>query len=209
MEKKIALSILNPTSYLVCLGIKTIENRTWSTDFRGRIYIHSCGEYSYESLIDYPYPVELGKQLDIIAAAVKKVDEDGDAAAFERLSAVEAAKRMGIYESSREGVDFADKIARYQDLLQAHYGVDLYKPDMDDDYNSICDKAVKEKGFFHRNMAIIGSVEIADIQRGVKSVWAQEGCYHWILKNPVLFDKPVINVKGRLRLFDVSNITLP
>lgn len=36
-----ALSIWEPWAYLIAHGFKTIENRTWPTSFRGRIYIHA------------------------------------------------------------------------------------------------------------------------------------------------------------------------
>lgn len=35
-----ALTIKNPWAMLIAAGIKDIENRTWRTNFRGRIYIH-------------------------------------------------------------------------------------------------------------------------------------------------------------------------
>ena len=38
-----ALSIKNPVSYLVAAGVKDVENRTWPTTYRGRLYIHSSG----------------------------------------------------------------------------------------------------------------------------------------------------------------------
>lgn len=36
-----ALSIKQPWAWLICRGLKDIENRTWSTPFRGRIYVHA------------------------------------------------------------------------------------------------------------------------------------------------------------------------
>ena len=36
-----ALSIRQPWAWLVVNGYKDIENRTWSTAFRGRIYVHA------------------------------------------------------------------------------------------------------------------------------------------------------------------------
>ena len=36
-----ALSIKQPWASLIAHGIKDIENRTWKTNFRGRIYIHA------------------------------------------------------------------------------------------------------------------------------------------------------------------------
>ncbi len=39
-----AVSIKQPWAQLIALGIKPIENRTWPTKFRGRIYIHASGK---------------------------------------------------------------------------------------------------------------------------------------------------------------------
>ena len=36
-----ALSIRQPWAWLVVNGYKTIENRTWSTNLRGRVYVHA------------------------------------------------------------------------------------------------------------------------------------------------------------------------
>ena len=36
-----ALSIRQPWAWLIVHGYKDIENRTWSTDFRGRVYVHA------------------------------------------------------------------------------------------------------------------------------------------------------------------------
>jgi len=48
---------------------------------------------------------------------------------------------------------------------------------------------------------IIGSVEIVDCVKNYKSLWATPGMWHWVLRNPVLFDKP-IPAKGSLGLWD-------
>ena len=36
-----ALSIRQPWAWLIVNGYKDIENRSWSTDFRGRVYVHA------------------------------------------------------------------------------------------------------------------------------------------------------------------------
>jgi len=36
-----ALSFKQPWAWLMCKGFKDIENRNWSTKFRGRIYVHA------------------------------------------------------------------------------------------------------------------------------------------------------------------------
>lgn len=52
------------------------------------------------------------------------------------------------------------------------------------------------------NGAIIGSVEIVDCVMNHPSVWAEKGVYNWVLANPVKFEKPILNVKGLLGLWD-------
>ena len=52
--------------------------------------------------------------------------------------------------------------------------------------------------------AIIGSVVIEDCVQNHSSVWAEKGCWNWVLKDAVLFDKPVLNVKGKLSFWDYN-----
>jgi len=67
------------------------------------------------------------------------------------------------------------------------------------------------------NSAIIGSVEIVDCVQDHSSIWAEREAmvyskkhgkdiivpvWNWVLANPVLFDKPITNVKGKLSFWD-------
>lgn len=45
-----ALSIRQPWAWLIAAGYKDIENRGWSTDRRGRIYIHASQRFDSGSL---------------------------------------------------------------------------------------------------------------------------------------------------------------
>jgi len=65
---------------------------------------------------------------------------------------------------------------------------------LDKEFSHVFDNVLKS--------AIIGSVEIIDCVGGSKSVWADKYFWHWILKDPILFDKPITNVKGRLGLWN-------
>jgi len=38
------LSVKQPWAYLLCAGIKDIENRTWKTNYRGRVFIHASAK---------------------------------------------------------------------------------------------------------------------------------------------------------------------
>ena len=55
--------------------------------------------------------------------------------------------------------------------------------------------------------AIIGSVVITDCVQNHPSVWAEKGVWNWVLKDAVLFDKPIRDVKGKLSFwnFNVEN----
>ena len=52
--------------------------------------------------------------------------------------------------------------------------------------------------------AIIGSVVIADCVQNHPSVWAEKGCWHWVLKDPILFENPIENVKGKLGFWEYN-----
>lgn len=48
------ISIKQPWASLICEGIKDIENRTWKTNFRGRVLIHaSAKSWDWRSLMIY------------------------------------------------------------------------------------------------------------------------------------------------------------
>jgi hypothetical protein len=48
---------------------------------------------------------------------------------------------------------------------------------------------------------VLGKVELADIVIDYQSPWADPDCYHWVLKNAVLFEKP-LPAKGKLGLWE-------
>lgn len=59
--------------------------------------------------------------------------------------------------------------------------------------------------------AIIGKVDIVDCVINHPSIWAEHSrgwpsdpkvIYNWVLANPVLFDEPILNVKGKLSLWE-------
>jgi hypothetical protein len=52
------------------------------------------------------------------------------------------------------------------------------------------------------NSAIIGKVDLVDCIKDSKSVWAIPDCWNWVLENPVLFDAPILNVRGYQRIWN-------
>lgn len=123
------LTVKQPWASLIVHGIKDIENRSWSTKFRGRVLIHAAAK--------------------------------GEKRYWSSLSVIQSSK-----------------------LLQSG--------------------SILNKTFFSDlpTGSIIGSVEVVDCVLNHTSVWAEQGVYHWILANPILFEKPIENVKGKLGLWN-------
>ena len=90
-----------------------------------------------------------------------------------------------------------------------------------DDNQTDCieDRIMDVVASYHTCSAIIGSVEIAGCVINHPSIWAEKSTgvlignklyhkdgeapiYNWVLANPVLFDKPIIGVRGKLRFWD-------
>jgi hypothetical protein len=130
-----ALSIKQPWASLIAHGIKDIENRTWKTNFRGRIYIHASAKFAFrhfDEMLD-DNQLELAKELNCVL----------------------------------------------------------------------------------HTSAIIGEVDIVDCVINHPSIWAEKThyfahtkvpidkiIYNWVLSNPMLYDKPILNVKGKLSFWD-------
>lgn len=144
-----ALSIKQPWTSLIAHGIKDIENRTWRTNFRGKIYVHASGSPAKE-----PYKIFTDEQASIF------IESD---------------------------LDF--------NMLES----------------------------YKHTSQIIGEVEIIDCVINHSSIWAEqtpikgytiEGeplyehkpIWNWVLANPVLYEKPIINVKGKLSFWEFTPV---
>ncbi|AZA60788.1 ASCH domain-containing protein [Chryseobacterium indoltheticum] len=142
-----ALSIKQPWASLIAHGIKDIENRTWKTNFRGRIYIHASGQYM---------KAKSGWSL---------LSEDQ-------------------YDQLPDDVKL--------DCIDETFPVS----------------------------AIVGEVDIIDCVINHESIWAEKTSsrafadqkhyfdkpiYNWVLANAVLYDQPILNVKGKLSLWEFEN----
>lgn len=120
-----ALSIKQPWAELIASGKKDIENRTWKTNYRGRVLIH----------------------------------------------ATKSNKMFTVSDC---------------DLIENHMSKDEY----DDSLTNIG--------------KIIGEFEIVDCVRDSKSEWAQDNCWHWVLKNQKKYAIPIDGVKGKLQLWNYN-----
>lgn len=130
-----ALSIKQPWASLIAHGIKDIENRTWKTKFRGRIFIHASSvTVKFEDLVNAP-----------------------------------------------------NEIFQHSSSLRDNH--EIFKT--------------------YPHGAIIGEVDIVDCVINHPSIWAEKEedltkkpIYNWVLANPVLYEKPILNVKGKLSFWD-------
>lgn len=55
-----AITIKNPWAYLIVRGIKDIENRSWKTNYRGKVLIHvskSCDKRFFDKTNDESYKI--------------------------------------------------------------------------------------------------------------------------------------------------------
>lgn len=122
-----AITIKQPWASLIVAGLKDVENRTWKTNYRGRVLIH---------------------------AGVSKKEGWN----------LTANQQMCVAKSNKE----LSK-TKFEDLP---FG------------------------------AILGSVEIVDCVQNHPSVWAEQGMWNWVLKNPKKYDNPIEGVKGKLPLLE-------
>ncbi len=152
------LSVKNPYGYLICYGIKDVENRTWKTDYRGELYIHTTGDERTSILSEQFFP-------DNFFDNYREFENDTN-------------KDLPEYENFK-------KVIKINDDTRAFYNKD---------------------DFFYKKGYIIGKVNLIDVRKDSKSKWAFKGDYHWVLENPVLFDrKDWIQTKGSLKIFEYTS----
>ena len=60
------LSIRQPWAWLICSRIKDVENRTWKTNYRGRLYIHAGKSFDWNAI---PFCVNINRPL--LASLIK------------------------------------------------------------------------------------------------------------------------------------------
>lgn len=139
------LSIRQPWANLIVHGIKDIENRSWRTNYRGRVLVHAPAK------ADRP---------DFSIQQAFRTDWDI------------RCKCSFLHTDPKE----------YTETILSGIPTN----------------------------AIIGSVEITDCIRDSDSPWAETDCWNWVLRNPVLFDQPILGVKGKLGFweFDLEEATL-
>jgi len=165
------LSVRQPYASLICYGVKTVENRTWKTDYRGRLLIHaSGGAVSFFDDLSVPQNI-----LDEWDECLKIDDWNCPECA--------SARMPNVYRMGRDFYKF--------------YGLERGDP-------WPTKQAIRKRGGFCQATAIIGEVTLVDIAKDSTDDFAEPGHFHWILANAKVYEKPIINVVGRLRLWDFN-----
>jgi len=148
-----AVSIKQPFASLIGLNIKPIENRTWKTHFRGKVYIHASGQYMNPDFLDEYINTE--RYLDMC----KKL------------------RALGVEERTAEYLK--------KQPLSAIIGE-----------VEIIDCVVNHPSIWADKTEVIGKTIDGEI------LYAGKPIYNWVLANPVLYDKPILNVKGKLSFWE-------
>jgi len=162
------LSIRQPFASLICRGIKTIENRSWDTSYRGKLLIHASGKPLAWPSFDY-LPRDFVKN-------------------YQKYYGTSEKNLPNEYSS----------FIKWIKELSAFYNLENTPFNQPEDIKD----RVKKYGFALPVKAIIGEAELSDVIRNSKEVFAILNNYHWVITNPILYEKPIMNVMGKLRLWE-------
>lgn len=172
------VSVANPLSYLICYGIKDVENRSWKTDYRGPLYIHSAGKVAFSGMPDFSaFDMPVISEFNAFMAEIEKIEEKGRYLGF-------AEHGVQVYLKDEESVS-PKSLAEYN-LLSDVYNASREKPN---------------KPFFLTN-AIIGRADLVDVVENSTSEWAEQGAFHWVLRNPIVLRKPIPRVPGAANIWN-------
>lgn len=153
----LCLSVQTVHAYPIIYGVKDVENRTWKTDYRGRLYIHASGQDERD--ISGILPGWLEKKYE------KEIDE-----------------------ITEQGIAYKNPVPEWYRNLNLL----RFKAAIEEMNNRVLLRA----------NAIIGHVDLVDIIKNSTSVFAEQGQFHWVLKNPVVLKQPILQIKGKLRLWE-------
>jgi len=179
------LSVKQPWAYLLCAGVKDIENRTWKLPekYKGeRILIHAS------------------------AAKMKSLQK---MLTLEQKAIVD--KKLG-YEYDWDKVFAKSAIigsVRFVDCVINHPSIWAEKSETNCSErcrNSDCEHFI-EWGFQSlndcRSCKLIGqSYEVEEVPKDCPKQMKIDKIYNWVATDAVLFEEPILNVKGKLGFWD-------
>ncbi|MCL2762645.1 MAG: ASCH domain-containing protein [Treponema sp.] len=162
------LSIRQPFASLICRGIKTIENRSWDTAYRGKLLIHASGKPLAWPTFDF-LPRDFVK-------------------CYQKYYGTSIRNMPKEYASFAKWIEELSNFYHLEKIT-FHQPVDIKE-------------RVKKYGYALPVQTIIGEVELVEIVINSKELFAIPNNYHWVMANPILYEKPILNVMGKLKLWE-------
>ncbi len=156
----------------MCAGVKDVISLPFRTDYRGELYVHSSGRFTYLGIPDFsdrPMPV-----FHEFNAQMEKIDLIEQEARF--IGFPELGIRVCLKEEDRQPLW---AVREYNFLAQVYRHYHKH-PDIP---------------FFETN-AIIGTIELVDVRHHTDSPWAEAGKFQWVYRHPRLFDQPLAKTTG-------------
>ena len=164
-----AISIKQPWASLIAHGIKDIENRTWKTNYRGKILIHASASWVIKPLnqINYGYLFS-DDQWEMIRRDYRR-------SLNALLNPNETIYPIPVSAIIGE-VDIVDCVINHSSIWAEKTNT-IHKKPSSKDINLRGYAALK---MYQRNKPI----------------------YNWVLANAVLYNEPILNVKGKLSFWE-------
>lgn len=109
MKTITVLSVRQPWAWLLCEGLKDVENRSWKTNYRGTLYIHAGKSFDLDalnwmfdrSLVTHAAALEVSKHFCIIPSVkggikiMKNKDEFG--AIVGRVDLIDCGRSQSVW----------------------------------------------------------------------------------------------------------------
>ncbi|WP_051230322.1 ASCH domain-containing protein [Epilithonimonas caeni] len=209
-----ALSIKQPWASLIAHGIKDIENRTWKTNFRGRVFIHASAKWDERSNSNNPddiftwtqrkaIPDKVGSKFLDYGVLVKD-DETPVSAIIGEVDIVDCViNHQSIWAEISPfcpvtGLKHFASITNEDSVFVETYGgpFDSYTipiQDPDDPKEFTRTRYCHDRGEWRGDEMISKKTGIPKDRKPI---------YNWVLANPVIYEKPILNVKGKLSFWE-------
>jgi hypothetical protein len=162
-----ALSIKQPWASLIAHGIKDIENRTWKTKFRGRIYIHASAPKKFN--------IQLTDEQTLAAAPVLK-------------TAFEGTMSFGAIIGE---VFIVDCVINHPSIWAE---------------KTILEPNKYDKKYWQTESVNKSGFKSKEYIKDLRTFRDSKPIYNWVLANAKLYDKPILNVKGKLSFWETDYI---
>jgi len=186
------ITIKQPWAYLICHGIKDIENRTWRCPQKyigERILIHA------------------GAKPDNI-----KLEVEGQASTkeIEMFSALNFAEENNLFGCIIGSIEIVNCVINHSSIwaektpyiVELEEGVYLSNGTGDPARTLLINSALNFKTRGEAHTAMLRATEYRSFKYA--KVIQGKPIYNWVLANPLLFKNPIENVKGKLSFWETD-----